>query len=144
MPFREKSAWASLAATVAVYSVYFTILLQRPPAGPSQMQPYLGLLFGCVVTLIVVQIILQSAIAIAMRGQAQLPPDERERLINLKSDRIAMGVLSASVACLWLSYIIVPAAVTGSGVPANLMLLTLVLSAAAKYASQIVYFHRAA
>ena len=144
MPFREKSAWASLAATVAVYSVYFTILLQRAPAGPGQMQPYLGLLFGCVVTLIVVQIILQSAIAIAMRGQARLPPDERERLINLKSDRIAMGVLSASVACLWLGCMIVPAALTGGGVLANLMLLTLVLSAAVKYASQIVYFHRAA
>lgn len=142
MPFREKSAWVSLIATVAVYGVYFALLVPRLAADPGHA--YFGLLFGCVFSLIVLQIILQTGIAIIARDQANLPPDERERLTGLKSDRIAMGVLSSSVACLWLGYLIGPAMLTDKAVLANLLLLALVLAAAAKYASEIIYYHRAA
>jgi hypothetical protein len=144
MPFREKSAWGSLLSVLIGYGIYFTILIPRLAASPDRPPPYLALLFGCVFCLIVVQIALQTGIAIAMRDQARLPPDERERLIGIKSDRIAMAVLSTLVASSWLLTIAGPAFMANSAIIANLMLFALVAAAITKFASVIVYFHRGA
>jgi hypothetical protein len=144
MPFREKSAWVSMIATMAVYAVYFAILIPRLAATPGQAPPYVGLLLGCVVSLIVLQIVLHIGIAVARPAEAKLPMDERERLIVLKSDRVAGIVLSTLAACLFLIYLAGPAVMASSAIMANAVLLALVLAAVAKYASQIVYFHRVA
>ncbi len=144
MPFREKSAWASLASVVLVYSLYFAILVPRLAASPDRPQPYLALLFGCVVGLVALQVILQAGLAILMRGEANQAPDEREKLIVLKSDRIAMAVLTTLIASGWMIYIVGPAFMANSAILSNLVLFALVLSAVTKFASQIVYFHRGA
>jgi hypothetical protein len=144
MPFREKSAWVSMIATIAVYTVYFAILIPRLTATPSQTPSYFGLLFACVVSLILLQIVLQIGIAVARPGEAKLPMDERERLIVLKSDRVAGIVLSTLAGCLFLIYLAGPGVMSNNAVMANAVLLALVLAAVSKYASQIVYFHRGA
>jgi hypothetical protein len=144
MPFREKSAWVSMIATMAVYAVYFAILIPRLAAAPGQATPYFGLLFACVVSLIVLQIVLQVGIAVARPAEAKLPMDERERLIVLKSDRVAGIVLSTLAGCLFLIYLAGPGVMSNSAIMANAVLLALVLAALSKYASQILYFHRGA
>jgi len=144
MPFREKSAWASLVSMLIVYGTYFTILAPRLAATQPRPTSFLPLLIACVVALIILQIVLHTVLAIAMRREANLPPDEREHLIGLKSDRVALGVLTTLVAAGWLLYLGGPAFMTDSGILANLVLLALVIAAAAKYVSQIVYFHRRA
>ena len=142
MPFREKSCWASLITVVLAYSVYFAILIPRLSADPSH--PYFGLLFECVFCLVVLQIVLQTALAIALREEARQPKDERERLIGMKSDRVAMVVMAVTIGCLWWTYVASPAFVANSAILANLVLFGLVLAAIAKYVSAIVYFHRGA
>jgi ammonia channel protein AmtB len=144
MPYREKSAWGSLIATLGVYGVYFAVLIPRLAASPGRSPPYLGLLFACVLALIASQIALQVGIAITMRHDAKLPMDERERLIVLKSDRVALGVLTTLLALGWLGYLIGPDFTATRAVLANALLFTLVAAALAKYTSQIVYFHRGA
>ena len=142
MPFREKSCWASLITVVLAYGVYFALLIPRLSADPPHA--YLGLLFGCVVCLIVLQVVLQTALAIALREEARQPKDERERLIGMKSDRVAMIVMATVIGCLWGTYVASPAFVANRAILANLVLFGLVLAAIAKYVSAIVYFHRGA
>ena len=144
VPYREKSAWASLASTLVVYGAYFAILIPRLTVDPLHPQPYLGLLFGCVVSLVVLQVVLQSALAITLREDARQPKDERERLIGMKSDRVAMVVMATTIGCLWWTYVANPAFIGNNAILANLALFGLVLAAIAKYASAIVYFHRGA
>jgi phage tail protein X len=144
MPFREKSAWVSLAATIMVYGVYFAMLIPRLAATPGPAEPYFGLLFACVVGLIVLQIVLQAGMAITRPADAIAPIDERERLIVLKSDRVAGIVLSTLAGCLFMIYLAGPGFMANGAMMANAILFALVLAAASKYASQIVYFHRGA
>ena len=144
MPYREKSCWASLASTVIMYGAYFAILIPRLSVDPLHPQPYLGLLFGCVFGLVVLQIIVQTALAISMREEARQPKDERERLIGMKSDRVAMVVMASVIGCLWWMYVVNPAFISNNAILANLVLFGLVLASIAKYGSAIVYFHRGA
>jgi hypothetical protein len=144
MPYREKSAWASLIAMLVAYGVYFVLIVPRLLAAPEAPLPYLGLLFGCCVGLVILEIAMQTFVAVTMRDQANLPMDERERLIALKSDRVALIVLTTLIASGWTLYAAAPALLGSSAALANLLLLTLVLSAAAKHASVIVYFRRGA
>ncbi len=144
MPYREKSCWVSLASVIAACGAYFIILIPRLSAAPAQPQPYLALLFACVIGLIVLQVVLQSALAVTMRLEARPPLDERERLIGMKSDRVAMVVMAAYIGCLWWAYVMGPAFIANSAIVANLVLFGLVLAAIAKYVSAILYFHRGA
>jgi hypothetical protein len=129
---------------VVVYGIYFGILIPRLTADPLHAQPYLELLFTCVFCLVVLQIILQTALAIALRDEARQPRDERERLIGMKSDRVAMVVMAATIGCLWWAYVAGPAFIANTAILANVVLFGLVLAAIAKYTSAIVYFHRGA
>jgi hypothetical protein len=138
MPYQEKSAWVSLATTFTAYALYFAILIPRLVADPRA--PEYGLLIGTVILLIVLQIVLQTAIAILSRGDASQPRDERERLIGLKSDRIALGVLSTAIGGLFVIYVFAPGIPGTTTIAANAILLSLVLSALAKFGSVIVYF----
>ena len=105
MPFREKSCWASLASDADHLRRLFCH--PDPPPGREPLAaaaPYLGLLFGCVVCLVVVQVVLQTALAMSTREEARQPKDERERLIGMKSDRVAMVVMAGVIGCLWWVY----------------------------------------
>jgi hypothetical protein len=135
MPFREKSAWISLVTTFGVYAYYFwNVMQKRGEGGPS----LLGLLIGCIVILIVLQVIFHIAWAIRTPRDAMTPQDEREKLIALKSTNIAFYIVAsgAVIAAAGLMF------VGQAFIMANLLLLALVLAELAKYASQIVFFRR--
>jgi hypothetical protein len=78
--YQEKSIWGSLIATLIVYGHYF--------ASGSH-----GLI-GTIVVLVVIQIVCQSAIALASKPE---PTDERDRLIADKACRNGYFVLVTGV-----------------------------------------------
>ena len=135
MPFREKSAWISLITTFAVYAYYFWNLQSTRGRNGGES---LGLFIGCVVILIVLQIIFHIIAAIRAPRDATAPRDERERMIALKSSNIAYYVVAsgAVLAAMGLVFVGEPF------VMANFLLLALVLAELTKYASQIVFFRR--
>lgn len=135
MPFREKSAWISLITTFAVYAYYFWNLQRARGRDGGEL---LGLFIGCVVILVVLQIIFHVGAALRSPRDAMTPQDEREKMIALRSTNIAYYVVASGA-------VIAAAGLVFVGEPfvmANLLLLFLVLAELVKYASQIVFFRR--
>jgi hypothetical protein len=135
MSFREKSAWISLIIHIVIFGGYFLSLADawdHPGRGPLGV----GLLIGAVVLLVLNSIALNAAVALWSPKEAEAPADERERLINLKAERIASYVLSGNVILLigallvnWDGFLV-----------ANLLLAAMVISEVTKAVAQIVYF----
>lgn len=92
LSYREKSLYASLAAELVVYGPYF--FLHRENS--------VNRVAGMIVSIIVLQIILQSLIAALTRNRIT---DERDRLIELKGYRAGYLVLASlmviGLALLW-------------------------------------------
>jgi hypothetical protein len=95
MSFREKSAWISLLSVAGIYAFYFWSVVQ---AGPQSGFHFHGLLLGTIVVLVVVQAALTAAVAAFKPKEARAPRDERDRLIDLRSMRVAYSGLATSVA----------------------------------------------
>ena len=72
LSYREKTLYASLAAEVVVYGPYFFL----------HQQNSVNKVAGMIVAIIVLQIILQSAIAVFTRNRVT---DERDRLIECEA-----------------------------------------------------------
>lgn len=96
MSFREKSAWISLLSTFFIYGFYFRSVF-RDGMRPSGF--HFGGLLGTIIALVIVQVVLTIAVAIFSPKEAKAPPDEREKMIDLKASRFAYAVLAGSVAC---------------------------------------------
>lgn len=93
MAYREKLATLNLAVMVLVYSVYFALVITRPPV--SRLVDMLWL-FGIVAP---VHAILYGFIGYAIRlssgAEGAAPPDERDRAIARRGRSIAYIVLLA-------------------------------------------------
>ena len=136
MSFREKSAWISLLSVSVIYGAYFWPIVQR---GPHTGAFPVGRLIATVIALIVVQVVLHIAVAIAAPKEAQAPRDEREKLIDLKAIRIAYAGLATGIALICL--------VGGLDPPvfsANALLFALVTSELLRSSCQIVQYRRSA
>lgn len=84
MAFREKSAWITLMTTVLVYSGYFAVAGHRlGPDAPAMR--LVGPLVASILIIVVLQVVMSAAAAIAAPGEAGAPLDERERLIGLRA-----------------------------------------------------------
>ncbi|MGD9980293.1 MAG: cell envelope integrity protein TolA [Hyphomonadaceae bacterium] len=137
MSLREKSAWISLVIHVVIFGGYFWSLASawdQPARGPIGV----GMLIGAVILLVLNAIALNAAVALWSRKEAEAPADERERIIDMKAERIASYVLSGNVILLigallvnWDGFLV-----------ANLLLAAIVVSEVTKAVVQIVY-HRA-
>jgi hypothetical protein len=140
MSFREKSAWISMLSMSAIYGFYFWSI-----AGSGGLRHAAGfhsgpLLLGTVVALVVVQIVLHTLIAIQRPAEAQAPRDEREKLIDLKSTRIAYHGLATGVALACFFGAFTPAIVFDT----NALLFILVTAEILRAATQIICFRRSA
>lgn len=139
MSYRERSAWVALITYGLVFGGYFFTLWQGWEDAYGQGLS-IGLMFGAVVTLVVVAAVLNIAIALFSPKEANAPADERETLIDLKAERISSYTLSVGVVCLigalligWNAYLV-----------ANLLLASLVISELVKAFAQIAYFRAGA
>lgn len=93
LSYREKTLYASLAAELVVYGPYFFL----------HQQNSVNKVAGMIISIIVLQIILQSLIAALTRNRIT---DERDRLIELRGYRAGYLVLASlmviGLGILWL------------------------------------------
>lgn len=137
MSFREKTAWISLVSMSGIYAFYFWSVYR---SGPGSSGAAFGGLLGTIIALVLVQVVLTTAVAIAAPNDAQAPRDEREKLIDLRATRLAYGALAGSVACACFFGGFVPPIVFG----ANALLFVLVAAEVLRSVCQIVQYRREA
>jgi uncharacterized membrane protein YidH (DUF202 family) len=139
MSFREKSAWIALLAYAVVSGAYVLTLWRGGDASFGRSYT-LGPVMFALVMMAIISGALTTIIALLNPKEANEPADERERLIDLKSERIASYTLSVCVVCL------IGALVIGwDGVlVANLLLAALAVSGLAKTVAQIAHFRAGA
>jgi len=95
MSFREKSAWISVVSMSSIYGFYFwSVIHAGPPAGRFRF----GGLLETIIAVVVLQIVLTVAVAILKPSEAKAPRDERDRLIELRSMRVAYSGLATGLA----------------------------------------------
>src|SRR5271165_4514093 len=94
MSFREKTAWISLISMTAIYGMYFWSVIRSGRHADANV----GGLLGTIVALVIVQVVLTTAVAIFDPKSASAPSDEREKLIELRSTRVAYAGLASGIA----------------------------------------------
>jgi hypothetical protein len=97
MSFREKSAWISLFAYLAIYGFYFANVAMALARGEADGAHFLGLLSKSVVLFVLVTVVLTIVAAIRAPKEAQAPQDEREKLIQLRANSASGYVLATGV-----------------------------------------------
>lgn len=133
--FEEKSAWIQLVSLVAVLGGYFLVAGRMLAAGVSEAFPFAGIFTVAVVLLVV---ILGVGHAIAALASGEEGRDERDRLIEWRSESnsgwiLAIGVLGGTT-CLVFS--------VSSAWVANILFFSLFLSEVAKLMFQLAYYRR--
>jgi hypothetical protein len=136
MSFREKSAWISALSIPGIYGFYFWSVMH---AGPHSGVHFGGLL-NTIGALVLVHAVLTSAVAAFQPKEARAPRDERDKLIELKSVRVAYSVLVTGVvlACFFGAFD--PPIVFNT----NALLFVLVAAEILRSAYQIVQYRRGA
>jgi len=145
--FQEKSAWAVLISTFLIYGAYFVVVLITMSATEDRAPDKLFyLLIGAVIAQVIALTV--SHILFAVRAAPE-SKDERDHVIELKSDRIGGWVLGAGAMLVVLT-LIAGGTIGSDGdsalrfpgyfVMGNLLLLVFVLSEIVKRVSQVVYY----
>ena len=140
MSFREKSAWITLVTVLVCFGAYFVELF----GGLSRESHHFGglgslhLLLLSVLALAGLQIALTVIAALTTPKHGRGPADERERMIQLRSQSLGYHVLMVLAVGLF-----APALFGHRGVEmANFALLAVVISALTVAVAQIVMFRR--
>ena len=136
MSFREKSAWISLISMAGIYGLYFWSVIRTSQHNDAS---FLGLL-GTVIALVIVQTVLTIAVAIFAPKEANAPMDEREKLIELRSTRVAYAGLATGIAFAVFFAAFSPPIVFG----ANSLLFILVVCEIMRSSCQIIQYRRSA
>jgi hypothetical protein len=151
MSFREKTAWISLGVTALVWGSYFAGVW-RELAGPDPSgADILGLFVGAVVLTVVLEVALAIAAAVLSPKSANSPADERERMIELRSTRIAYAILSVGAVTVALASPLLAARgphLLGDPlddavlITANGVLVALIAAEVVKWTAQVIAFRR--
>ena len=139
MTFQEKSAWGSLVGLGLVGYWYFpkAFLVAQSSNSPA---PLFWISVGCIIALIIILSVYHAAIAIHGGNET----DERDQLIDLKSERIASYVLG--IGLFWLVARIVSGESVFGPEPMNSLLIAvwilfgITLSEVIKNIAQIIYY----
>lgn len=148
MSFREKSIIGSLIITVIVFGNYFIKAFEVFRSGSSEMISRLpGTLVGVVITVVIVEIVYQVAIAI-FGGEED--SDERDRLVDARSTRISYYVLAAG--CITAIGHMLFAESVGEWLPesvvqtpifvANILVFSFILAEIVGFSMQLYYYRR--
>ncbi|HTS75031.1 MAG TPA: hypothetical protein VMG40_02445 [Bryobacteraceae bacterium] len=132
MSFREKTAWISLLSMSGIYGMYFWSVVRSGS--------HTGGLLGTVIALVMVQVTLTIAVAIFDPKQAKAPADERDRLIVLKSTRVAYAALATSVVCACFFGAFNPPIIFNT----NALLFVLVVAEILRSGCQVIQYRRGA
>ena len=150
LAFREKMAWVSLIGKAVVWGYYFVLLGQAFLAPQGGTGDALGAFIQCTVFLIVFEIAQTILAGHFYPKEAEIPPDERERLIELKSTKWAYVFVVGGVVMVALSSPFIPIApmmglkvgLRTALVMANSLLLVVVLGDALKGVCQVVLYRK--
>jgi len=140
--YQEKSAWGLLFGVIAVSAFYFPAAFAVIDT-VGAVTPLIGLIVAGIVALVVIEVIYHTVIAAWSPKKAD-QRDERDKLIELKAER--NGGFALGFGLFWLvGWIIAQSAVKAYPVPEPLsiavfILLAIMVSEAAKLASQIWYY----
>ena len=93
MTFHQKSALTMTAILVVVFGGYFALVLGQIASSPAREITYMGLMVPVIILLVLLAAVSHIVIAIAAPGQVGAE-DERDRLINLRGQRVAGYVLA--------------------------------------------------
>lgn len=147
MSFREKSSWACLVTTVAVFGPYFAYVFRLSQRGELSADAIFWEFVGAVVLQVILLVAAHILIAVRSREEQR---DERDVAMESKSFRNAYSVLSVS--CVLLTLCVITLALVPESWPADrllapafmsqLFLLCCVLAEATKYATQAVCYRR--
>ncbi len=137
MSFREKTAWISMSSMVLIYGFYFTSLFR---SGTHAWKDHYAGLLGTIVVLVIVQVALNIVAAIFAPTDAQAPRDERDRLIELRSTRVAYSGLATAVAMACFFGAFNPPIVFNT----NALLFLLVTAEVLRSSCQIIQYRRGA
>jgi hypothetical protein len=137
MSFREKSAWISVVSMSIIYGFYFFSVIRSRQHGAGV---HFGSLLGTIIALVVVQVILTVAAAIFSPREAKAPRDERDKLIELRSMRVAYAGLATGIAFACFFGAFNPPILFGT----NALLFILVTAEIMRSACQIVQYQRGA
>jgi hypothetical protein len=94
MPFREKTAWITLAATLLAYGGYFVRFGRTAAAG--RMPDMIWGVSLAVLVYVVIQAVLMIIAAVAAPQEANAPADERDAVIQTDARAGAFHVLQVS------------------------------------------------
>ena len=94
---REKTSWIAVGTTLVVWTYYFAVLWGDALAGRIDGEALRNLFLVCMGISLAVMLGLNIAMAVASRQSMDAPPDELERQIEGKADRIGFKVLELAV-----------------------------------------------
>ncbi len=137
MSFREKSAWISVLSMSGIYGLYFWSVMHAGPKGGGFR---FGGLLETIVALVFVQVVLTVAVAIFSPKEAKAPRDERDKLIELRSMRVAYAGLATGIAVACFFGAFNPPILFGT----NALLFILVTAEIMRSACQIIQYRRGA
>jgi len=130
--FKERSLWATVIATAAIYAYYFWRALDIGRGNPVAI----GVLFVQVVlAMIAIQVVVHIALVVHRRPE---PADERDRQVAVRGARNAYYVLMTGT---WAA-ITAAALSLGAFWFAHAALLAVVVAELTRCASQLVYYRR--
>ncbi len=138
MSFREKTAWVTLIAIIAVSLLYWAHV-------PTLFEPHPGhwvlhAIAACLCAYLVIEVVAYVVLRLRNPRDARMPRDEREKLIDLKALRIAYYVFVVGA----IGGMFVALHLTGGGpvTVAMTVFMAFVLSQIIKHAARIYFFRR--
>lgn len=97
MSMREKTSWIAVLTTLVIWGYYFAILWSDALAGRIDGEALRNLFLICMGLSLVIMLGLTVAMAVAARQSMDAPPDELERQIEGRADRIGFQLLELAV-----------------------------------------------
>jgi len=136
MSFHEKTAWISLISMGGIYGSYFWSVVRSGRHNDA----HFGGLLATIILLVIVQTVLTIVAAIFAPKEANAPMDEREKLIELRSTRVAYSGLATAIAFA-IFFAALPSPIIFG---ANSLLLILVVCELMRSGCRIIQYRRSA
>ena len=137
MSFREKSAWISFLLLLGVFIPFFWNSY-RQFSGQVDGPTAVGVAMWLLAAFVALEIVLHAVVALQAPNDARSPRDERERLIEMRSTRVAFQVLVVGA----LAGVATVHVTSSAWVMQQVVLLAIVLAELVKFGGQIVLFRR--
>lgn len=145
LSFKEKSILTTLVGVSVIAAWYFWTVMEMLAADAVNLVALGKLAVFLTIFFIVVEVVFHAVMAVWAPRESREESDERDRLIELKADRIAGLLLGIGVA-FTVGHIGLNALFGSPSnspfITANLLLFFLTVAEIAKYVSQLVFYRR--